>query len=300
VARVASMVREAPEDHRRSLAHDVPPAPVGTLHLRATGGLFRREPERGLVLRFGRGHRPDIDVVVGADDMRVSRLHGALTYWRGCWWLRIVGREPVRLPDGQLVDATSDPVPLAIGYTPLFVTGSGCREHLVELYVTGFHEPFGRRPPRTWPLDEEERLVLVVLGQDYLRHAPEPRPLPYPRAAVQLGYLCPAEVWGARRIALTVAQVVERLARGGGFPHPLKRRGRGAGNDAALLHNLLRGLVAAGTLVPPDLALLDDDEELETGGAGETGGILRQPWSSGGGVRSSSTATVRSSSPQTM
>jgi hypothetical protein len=37
--------------------------------------------------------------------------------------------------------ATTEPIPLAAGYTPVFVKGSGYREHLVELYVTGHDEP---------------------------------------------------------------------------------------------------------------------------------------------------------------
>jgi hypothetical protein len=126
--------------------------------------------------------------------------------------------------------------------------------------VSDPQEWLGRRLPKDWPVAEEERLVLVVLGQDYLRQAPEPRPLPYRQAAEQLKYLRPAEAWGEKRIALTAARVGERLTRGGDFPyHPLTRQDGRDADDATLLHNLIRGLVDAATLVPPDLVLLDGE-----------------------------------------
>lgn len=54
---------------------------------------------------------------------------------------------------------STEPLPLAAGYTPLFVKGSGSREHLVELYVASHDDqgPVTRRRaetarPETWRL----------------------------------------------------------------------------------------------------------------------------------------------------
>jgi hypothetical protein len=159
---------------------------------------------------------------------------------------------------------TTEPIPLAPGYTPLFVKGSGYREHLVELYVTS-HDTPGLVPrrqastlkPHLWPLAEDERLLLVVLGQHYLLYEDGPRPLSYRRAAAQLEYLRPDDNWTERRIEHKVMAVRKRF-HDGGFPYPLIHdKESGAPTDNNLLHNLLRGLVESTTLVPPDLEMID-------------------------------------------
>ncbi|MFI6343960.1 FHA domain-containing protein [Streptomyces sp. NPDC050560] len=248
-----------------SLARGVAPARPGTLHARTVTGGIKVPPQPGVTIRFGRGDQPDVDLGVGEHDLMVSRQHGELTYRRRQWWLRNTGQQLVRLPEGQLMHKSTEPVPLASGYTPLFVRGSGFREHLVELYVTGHDDsgPVSRRsadtvPPRKWSLDEDERLLLVVLGQRYLLYEQDPRPLSYSRAAEQLSYLRPGEKWGERRIEYRVEAVRRRLH--GGFPYPLMHdKSAGRPSDNSLLHNLLRGLVESTTLVPPDLGLMDDD-----------------------------------------
>ncbi|MFJ5226736.1 FHA domain-containing protein [Streptomyces sp. NPDC088400] len=248
-----------------SLARGVAPAGPGTLHARSVTGGIRVGPRPGLTIRFGRGERPDTDLAVGDDDLRVSRQHGELTYRGHQWWLRNTGRQLVRLPHGRLMHSSSEPIPLAAGYTPLFVKGSGFREHLVELYVTGHDQPglVPRRqaatlPPRIWPLDDDERLLLIVLGQHYLLYEDGPRPLSYRRAAAQLAYLRPDANWSERRIEHKIKDVRLRL-QSAGFPHPLLHdKATGAPSDNNLLHNLLRGLVESTTLVPPDLELMDD------------------------------------------
>ncbi|MFJ6569830.1 FHA domain-containing protein [Streptomyces sp. NPDC091292] len=249
-----------------SLARGVAPARPGTLHARSVTGGVKVAPRPGATVRFGRGEEPDVDLAVGEDDLRVSRRHGELTYRGQRWWLRNTGQQLVRLPHGLLMHTTSEPVPLSPGYTPLFVTGSGYRRHLVELYVTGHDEPglVPRRqaatlPPRVWPLDDDERLLLVVIGQHYLWYEEGPRPLSYRRAAAQLAYLRPDDQWSERRIEHKIVAVRHRLKEAG-FPYPLLHdKEAGAPTDNRLLHNLLRGLVESTTLVPPDLNLLDDE-----------------------------------------
>ncbi|PNE39689.1 MULTISPECIES: FHA domain-containing protein [Streptomyces] len=249
-----------------SLARGVAPTGPGTLHARTVTGGIKVPPRTGLTVRFGRGERPDVDLGVGVDDLRVSRRHGQLTFRRRQWWLTNTGQQLLRLPRGRMVHGSSEPVPLAPGYTPLFVRGSGFREHLVELYVTGHDDqgPVSRRradtvAPDRWPLDDDERLLLVVLGQRYLLYEEDPRPLSYGRAAEQLRYLRPEESWSERKVEYRIEAVRRRL-HGTGFPHPLMHdTSAGRPSDNGLLHNLLKGLVESTTLVPPDLDLMEED-----------------------------------------
>lgn len=249
-----------------SLARGVAPTAPGTLHARTVTGGLSVPPRPGLTLCFGRGEKPDVDLGVGVDDQWVSRRHGELTYRQGLWWLRNTGQQLVRLPRGQMMHLTTEPIPLATGYTPLFVKGSGYREHLVELYVAGHDDqgPLSRRAaetvrPETWALDDDERLLLVVLGQRYLLYEEDPRPLTYAVAAKQLAYICPDGKWNERRIEHRVEAVRRRLDRTG-FRYPLMHdKSQGRPGDNRLLHNLIRGLVESTTLVPPDLDLMEDD-----------------------------------------
>jgi len=251
-------------DQLASLARGVAEASPGTLHARSLTGGIRVPPRPGLTICFGRGEDPDVDLAVGEDDLRVSRRHGELTYRASQWWLRNTGQQLVRLPHGRLMHTSTEPIPLAPGYTPLFVRGSGYREHLVELYVTS-HDAPGRVPrrqastlkPHIWPLSEEERLLLVVIGQHYLLYEDGPRPLSYRRAARLLECLRPDDNWTDRRIEHKITEVRKRL-HDGGFPYPLIHdKDSGAPTDNNLLHNLLRGLVESTTLVPPDLEMID-------------------------------------------
>jgi hypothetical protein len=251
-----------------SLARGVAPAAPGTLHARTVTGELSAPPRPGLTLRFGRGEEPDVDLGVGVDDQWVSRRHGELTYRQGMWWLRNTGQQLVRLPRGRMMHLTTEPMPLDTGYTPLFVKGSGYREHLVELYVSGHDDqgPVSRRRaetvrPETWALDDDERLLLVVLGQRYLLYEEDPRPLTYAVAAKQLAYLRPDGHWNERRIEYRVEAVRRRLDRTG-FWYPLMHdKSQGRPGDNGLLHNLIKGLVESTTLVPPDLELMEDDSD---------------------------------------
>ncbi|WP_234320290.1 FHA domain-containing protein [Streptomyces sp. SBT349] len=251
--------------NRPSLAHGVPHARPGTLHARSVAGTVTGDPDRKKAIWFGRGGGPDADLRVGEDDPRVSRRHGHLTYERGQWWLRNTGQQLLRLPRGQMMHLTTEPIPLSTGYTPVFVKGSGFREHLVELLVAD-HAAAGpgcRRgtetlPPKRWSLTDDQRLILVVLGQEYLRYEPQPRPLTYRQAAAELAYLRPAETWGESKIAHRVEKVRGWLEASGDFPYDLREQDPRGASDNTLKHNLLRGLVESTTLVPPDLDLLED------------------------------------------
>ncbi|MBV7697284.1 FHA domain-containing protein [Streptomyces sp. TRM70350] len=229
-------------NRRESLARGAPPAAADTLHARSAAGEVTAAPEPGRVVCFGRAPgRPATALYVGGDDRRVSRRQGDLTYHHGHWWLRNTGGRPVRLPHGELLAPRAAPLPLPSGYTPLFVRGLGHREYLIELYVT---DP-ARRPghfPRARPaLDDDERLLLVVLGQRYLRHESAPRPFPSRKALQQLRFLRPETDWEAPGIERRVAEIGARLN----------------ADEAVPLHALLQELVDATHLVPPDLALLD-------------------------------------------
>ncbi|MGH3821571.1 MAG: FHA domain-containing protein [Pseudonocardiaceae bacterium] len=172
-------------------------------------------------------------------------------------------RLPLRLPGSRKLFPDDEPVPLGEGYTPLFVLGARGREHLLELYVTG---PDGQRPPsrhsdptqlpRIWRLQKDERLALIVLGQHYLLHEAHPHPLSWRQAADQLAELQPDARWTAKRVEHMIVSVRTRLSQGGVAGLTREEVGEPVGN--ALNHNLLTELVQSTTLVPPDLAILDD------------------------------------------
>jgi hypothetical protein len=253
--------RQLPTTHA-SLAYGVPPAARATIFVLSVGGGMSVGPKEGRTLLFGR-NRPDVHVCVGEDDPRVSREHGALEHRDGTWWIRNTGRLPVRLPGGRLLFAEEEPVPLGDGYTPVFVRGSSGREHLLEVFVTGAD---GGRPaarhreatqqPVLWRLDDDERLVLVVLGQRYLLHEHRPQPLSWRQAADQLAEIQPAAGWTPKRVEHAVTAIRTRMSKGGVSGLTREEVGEPVGN--ALNDNLIRELVLSTTLVPPDLELLGD------------------------------------------
>lgn len=244
-----------------SLARQVPKTVPGAVVALAVTGRFDSAPVEGHTVLFGR-NRPDVDICVGESDLRVSRRHGALTRREGVWWVSNLGQLPIRLPKSRWLFPSEEPVPLADGYTPLFIRGTRDREHLLELYVAG---PDGGRPavphgavtepPRRWRLTEDERLLLVVLGQRYLMHEANPQPLARQHVAEVMAELRPGEQWGHKRVEHMVAAVRARLSREG-VPGLMRDEvGEPVGN--ALNDNLMRELVLSTTLVPPDLALID-------------------------------------------
>ncbi len=244
-----------------SLALGVPRSVPGAVFALTLAGGVSVDPDEGGEISFGR-NRPQVDVCVGENDLRVSRRHGHLNFTGGQWWVSNTGQLPIRLPNSRWLSQGEDPIPLSDGYTPLFVRGSGKREHLLELYIAGPDggQPATRHgdvtvPPRRWRLSAEERLVLVVFGQRYLLHDLNPQPLSRQQTAEVLAELRPDETWTSRRVEHLVIDVRARLSAGGVYGLRREEVGEPVGN--ALNDNLLRELVLSTTLVPPDLALLD-------------------------------------------
>jgi hypothetical protein len=245
-----------------SLAFGVPRSVPGAVSALALGGGYTVAPREGRVVYFGR-NRPEVHVCIGEDDRQISRRHGLLTHEQGRWWISNTGQRPIRLPRSQWLFTNEAPVPLAEGYTPLFVPGSREREHLLEIFVTGSDgsQPVSRpndvtEPPRTYRLSVDERLVLVVLGQRYLLHEASPKPLTWDQTARQLAELRPSAGWTSRKVEHRVAAVRERLSAAGVADLTRDEVGEPVGNS--LNDNLLKELVRSTTLVPPDLALLDE------------------------------------------
>ena len=245
------MVALPPGHH--SLAHGSDDAVPGGLLARSVAGGVRVGPGEGRSVYFGRNFE-EVHVGVGVDDRRVSRCQGALTYRAGHWWVANTGHRPIRLPNSRWLHRGAVEVALAPGYTPLFVQGSGAREHLLELFVVDSSPP--ARPVATWPLSPDERLAVVVLGRRYLLREADPRPLTWPRATAQLAELQPGR-WRADRLEHLVADLRQRLSACG--VRGLREVEVPVPAGDALTDNLLWELVSTGTLVPPDLALLDPD-----------------------------------------
>lgn len=202
----------------------------------------------------------EVHVGVGVDDRAVSRQHVAVRHEAGRWWLHNRGRRAIRLPSGSLVPG-GDPVPLAVGYTAAFLEGTSQRTHVLELFVSDGAGRSATRPddetirPAVWPLSQEEHLVMVVLGQRYLRYEADPQPLRWQEALEQLQELEPEEPWTRKRIERKVSRLRERLSdhkvpglRAEEIAGPL-------GNQ--LNHNLIRELVDSTTIVASDLADLE-------------------------------------------
>lgn len=260
--------RKLPTSHQ-SLAYGVPPSARATIYALSVTGGITVGPKEGRMLLFGR-NRPDVHVCVGEDDPRVSRQHGLLEHRTGRWWISNTGRLPIRLPDGRLLFADDEPVPLAEGYTPVFVRGSAHREHLLEVYVTGADgaRPLARheeatQQPMIWRLDEDEKLALTVLGQRYLLNESRPQPLSWRQAADQLMEIQPEAGWTPKRVEHLVSAIRNRMSRGGVAGLTREEVGEPVGN--ALNDNLIRELILSTTLIPPDLALLGESEPASEG-----------------------------------
>ncbi|RZT28675.1 hypothetical protein EV649_2459 [Kribbella sp. VKM Ac-2569] len=249
-----------PPNHT-SLSRGVPDARPGTIFvLSVAGGVSVDAGPQGTIL-FGR-NRPEVHVCIGEDDPRVSRRHGSISHRGGQWYVAVTGRLPVRFPRQRTLFAGEDPIPLAAGYTPLFVQGSSGREHLLEVYVVGDSgtRPVPRprestHPPRIWRLSPAEKLALIVVGQRYLLHDLHPLPLSWRQAADQLAELQPTESWTAKRVEHLVSNVRSRLSRDGVPGLTREEVGEPVGN--ALNDNMFRELLLSTTLVPADLDVLD-------------------------------------------
>lgn len=237
------------------------PGAIVVRGLTGTAGLL---PEEFARLPFGRHPGPD-GVVAGEDDQRVSREHGALVHRQGWWWLSNSGHTPIEFSPTRQLHADDDPVPLPPGYTTLLVVGSGGRKHPLEVHVNTpeHHRPLPVAGPtltgHVWDLDAEERLVLAVLGQQYLRREAHPQPMG--RAHVtelvaELRKLDALEPWDVKQVDRVIARVRDRLSNRG--VRGLKRSEVPEPIGNSLNHNLLTELTrTTNTLTRADLGPLD-------------------------------------------
>ncbi|MGH3928634.1 MAG: FHA domain-containing protein [Pseudonocardiaceae bacterium] len=243
-----------------SLARGLPPAPRGTLFALGERGGISVSPTARFTVVFGR-NEPEVHVCVGEHDRRVSRKQGMLSNDGNRWTIHNLGNVPIRFPGSQLL-LRGQEEPLPIAYTPLFIRTEPGREHLLEVRIAGMpstpstpcHEQLTENP-RIWKLTDRERLVLVVLGQRYLRHEAHPQPLSWNQVAEQLAEVQPQVGWTAKRAEHVVSTVRNQLARQDIPGLTRLEVGEPVGNT--LNHNLLLELLLSTTLVPPDLRLLD-------------------------------------------
>ncbi|MBB4683230.1 FHA domain-containing protein [Amycolatopsis jiangsuensis] len=215
-----------------SLAHGFG-SPAGTLGVLGLAGGVLVPPATREPVTFGR-NSAEVTVPLGEDDRRVSRRHGVLEHHGGRWWVRATGKVPLRLPRSRLLFTGAEPVPVPAGYLPVFVRGSGGRDHVLEVRIADGAPATGRVPV----LAGRERLVLAVVGQGFLRWEECPRPMPSTLAAPRIGALDPGGGWTPDAVNTVLDAVRARH-------HP-------GGTDG----ELLSALISAGALVPPDLALL--------------------------------------------
>jgi hypothetical protein len=201
-----------------TLSAGVPPAPRGTLYTLSAHGGLAVTPRR-FTLLFGRGEtEDDVHVLVGVDDRRVSRVHGRITGDGREWWLRNTGRLPIRTLAGtQLLEGQE--LRLDEGYHPLWIGTRGDRQHLLEVVVVGPHQPSGRadfgtgtETPRTYHLDDDERLVLTALAQRYLRGVEPRQPVPWKQVVADLNRRPEGRVWTEKTVANVVGRVRVRLS----------------------------------------------------------------------------------------
>ncbi|WP_036567318.1 hypothetical protein [Nocardia sp. BMG51109] len=244
-----------------SLARGVAAPVAGTVSaLSLVGGVTFR-PKDGRKVIFGR-NRPLVHVCIGENDVRISRHQGTLVCGDNRWWVHNLGAQPIRIAESCLLFREEEPVPLDDGYTPLFIRGSDRREHLLEVFVTasGLSEPGPRHRHLTSPvashdLSDTERLVLVVLGQRYLRHESTPQPWTWDATAKLLAEIQPDAGWKRRRVEELVGAVRLRLHRLGVAGLVAEEVPQPIGN--MLNHNLIQELMLSGTLVPRDLFLIE-------------------------------------------
>jgi hypothetical protein len=259
----------------RRLADGVPPAPPGTLFALAAEGGFA-VPPRPFQLHFGRG-KGEVHVAIGTHDPYVSRLHGVLSCDGREWWLRNEGRLPIYLPDDLMV-LSGHELPMECGYTPMFIATPAHRSYLLEVHVVGQPGASGdevpllpTREPDIYRLSEDERLVLVVLAQRYLRQERYPQPVSWKQVAEDLNRVSEDRVWTPKVAAHLVGAVRERLAAGRSpVPGILREDGVGEPVGNVLNHNLIRALLKNTTLMPNDLELLRLDDESRAVPRGES------------------------------
>jgi hypothetical protein len=244
----------------RSLVDDVPTAPPGTIFVLAEDGGYA-VPPRSYTLLFGRD-RDEVHVAVGTDDPCVSRKHGVFTCVGQEWWLRNTGSLPIEMPGSLLL--TGHERRMDSGFTPLVISSSKRRAHLVEVRVTDSDRPevaCGIDAPTTQPEDVyelsfQQRLILTALAERYLTQDPYAQPLTWQEVADSLNRApSNSTVWNSRKVGAKVEEVRWFLSREKGVPGLTREEvGEPVGN--MLNHNLIMELLRTTTLLPQDLRLL--------------------------------------------
>ena len=233
-------------------------APAGSLFLLGEHGGYAAAPRPAHRLVIGR-NAPEVHVTVGASDWYISREQAVLMCvpFRGSvtWTLRNVGRRPIRVPDAPLLLQEHETA-LKPGYTPLFIDGD--RLHVVEVLVSvgakSAEVPLPSALTRDvgFPLTPRERLVLVVMFQEFLRRSSPAHPLSWKDTGDALNAVPGESGWNARKAENVVDGVRHRLAAAGESGLTAD-----SAHPEALRHNLIQILLKSATLVPPDLRLLD-------------------------------------------
>ncbi|WP_033287866.1 hypothetical protein [Amycolatopsis jejuensis] len=196
---------------------DFPSSEPGALFVRGLAGTASVLPAEYARVAFGRAPGPD-GVVVGADDPRVSREHGALTHRHGHWLLTANGHTPIEFSRTRLLHAGDEPEALPPGYTTLLIAGSGGRKHPLEVYVNAadHDRPLPvtgpTLPGHVWPLGDTEKLVLAILGQQYLRREANAQPMSRDHVTEIMRALHPDAEWNVRKVDRVIAGVRKRLA----------------------------------------------------------------------------------------
>ncbi|GAA3562560.1 hypothetical protein GCM10022222_52820 [Amycolatopsis ultiminotia] len=241
-------------------AESAPPSPTppGALAVRSLSATKTVLPAEHARLPFGRDPGTD-GVPVGPDDRRVSREHGSFTYRNGSWWLLNSGQTPIEYAATRRLHADDEPVPMPPGRTILLlVVGTGGRKHPLEVYVAGADRD--RPPPaagptlpaQVWRLSERERLVLTLLGQQFLRREHRPQPMSRGHVAALMAELEPGEGWDEKKVDRVITPVRNRLSAAG--VAGLKREEVPEPIGNSLNHNLLTELtIRTATLTRADL-----------------------------------------------
>lgn len=247
-----------------SLAGGVPPAPPGTIFVKAAQGGFAVPPQK-FTLYFGRAAR-DVHVILGSADTRVSRLHGVFTGDGSRWWLRNQGKLPIQFPGEDMVLRDHE-LPVPTGYTPLTIETPERKIHLLEVYVVGHVGPVLRDDSQAatdtadvYDLNRTERLVVTVLAQRYLRREPCPQPVSWKQVADDLNRIAPYREWTKRIAEHVVIDLRAKLSGGPSLvPGLLREEGVGEPVGNTLNANLITALLKNATLVPEDLHMLGEE-----------------------------------------
>jgi hypothetical protein len=192
----------------------------------------------------------------------VSRQHGRIVCAGRQWWVHNDGRMPIRVPNSANLLLPGGHMPLAKGYSPLFIDGSADRQHLLEVRVVGLarNVPASAADevttaPQVHDLSEVERLVLTALAQRYLRQEAQPQPVAWQQVADDLNALAGQQGWHWHRVSNIADAVRKRLSDDGVRGLTREEVGEPVGNK--LKDNLIQELLATATLLPQDLAALD-------------------------------------------